>query len=143
MGVMDMKPGELLVAAVLAPVAAWDFFTTLYGLAAFFDLPLNPGINPVQFAFAMVLTSIVFSFVLATQIILNIGNGDLLVQMIKAAWALCIGINLVTSWLGTKHYVFYGDDGDAARGIGLALATVLTVLSTIFLSRQLLKDITL
>jgi hypothetical protein len=135
-----MRAGDYFVGAVLVPVAAWDFFTTLFGLAAYFDLPLNPGINPVQFAFAMVLTIIVFSFVIATPLIWSIKQDELMVQILKAAWGVCIAINLITSWQGTKHYVFYGDDGDAARGIGLAVATVLTVLSTIFLSWNFLRN---
>jgi hypothetical protein len=130
-----MKAGLRFLAAVLMLGAAWDFFTTLYGLAAYFDLPLNPGINPVQFSFAMVLTCLVFTFVLATEFIWTIKHDDMLVQILKAAWGVCIAITLITSWQGTKHYVFYGDDGDAARGIGLALATVLTVISTVLLSR--------
>jgi tryptophan-rich sensory protein len=131
-----MSAGVKLVAGVLFAGALWDLFTTFYGLASYFDLPLNPGINPVQFIFGLVLTAIVFGFVIATHLIWSMGGGDdLMVQVLKAAWGVCIAINLITSWQGTKHFVFYGDDGDAARGIGLALATALTVMSTIFFSR--------
>jgi tryptophan-rich sensory protein len=136
-----MAAGVRVVAIVLVLGALWDLFTTFYGLAAYFDLPLNPRINPVQFTFAMVLTAIVFGFVIATQLIWTMKHDDLTGQVLKAAWGVCVAINLITSWQGTKHYVFYGDDGDAARGVGLALATALTVLSTIFLSRLVIgKD---
>jgi hypothetical protein len=60
---------------------------------------------------------------------------DLAISILKAACVLCIAVNMITSWQGTKYYVFYGDDGDAARGIGLALASLLTVLATVFLPR--------
>ena len=138
-----MAMGVLLVKIVLAVGAAWNFFTTLYGLASYFDLPLDPGINSVQFTFAMVLTAVVFSFVIATHLILTMKHQDLTVMLLKAAWGACVAIDLIASWQGTKHYVFYGDDGDAARAVGLALATALTVSSTIFLSRLVLgKDLT-
>ncbi len=132
---MNMSAGIRAVAIVLVAGAVWDLFTTFYGLARYFDLPLNPGINPVQFTFGLVLTAIIFGFVIATHLVWTMKGDDLMVQVLKAAWAACIAINLITSWQGTKHFVFYGDDGDAARGIGLALATALTVASTIFLSR--------
>jgi tryptophan-rich sensory protein len=140
---MKMPAGIRLIAAVLVAGALWDLFTTFYGLAGYFDLPLNPGVNPVQFTFGLVLTTIVFGFVIATHLIWTMKHDDLMVQLLKAAWMVCIAINLITSWQGTKHFVFYGDDGDAARGVGLALATALTVSSTIFLSRLVLgKDLT-
>jgi hypothetical protein len=129
-----------LVGAGLAAGALWDLFTTFYGLAAYFDLPLNPNVNPVQFTFAAVLTAIVFGFVIATHLIWSMKHEDL-TALLKAAWGVCVAIDLVASWQGTKNYVFYGDDGDAARGFGLALATALTVSSTIFLSRLVMgKD---
>ena len=97
----------------------------------------------MQFTFGLVLTAIVFGFVLATHLIWTMKHDDLMAQVVKAAWMVCIAVNLITSWQGTKHFVFYGDDGDAARGFGLALATALTVSSTIFLSRLVLgKDLT-
>ena len=137
-----MAAGVRVVAIVLVLGALWDLFTTFYGLAAYFDLPLNPRINPVQFTFAMVLTAIVFGFVIATHLIWAMKHDDMTGQVLKAAWGVCVAINLITSWQGTKHYVFYGDDGDAARGVGLALATALTVLSTIFLSKLVMgKDV--
>ncbi len=129
-----MGMGVRVVIFVLVAGALWNLFTIFYGLAGYFDLPLNPNINPVQFTFAVVLTAIVFGFVLATHLIWGMKQEDLMVPLLRAAWGACIAINLVASWQGTKNYVFYGDNGDAARGMGLALATALTVSSTIFLS---------
>jgi hypothetical protein len=123
------------LVAVLCLGAGWDYFTTLYGVAAYFDLPLNPGINPMQFTFAMVLTGLVFSLVIGSSLIWAMKSDDIAIAILRAACALCIGVNMITSWQGTKYYVFYGDDGDAARGIGLALASLLTVLATVFLPR--------
>ncbi len=137
-----MPAGVRVVASVLVAGALWNGFTTFYGLASLLDLPVDPGINPVQFTFGLVLTLIVFGLLIATHLIWSTKHNDLMLQVLKAAWGVCIAIDLVASWQGTKHFVFYGDEGDAARAIGLALATALTVSSTIFLSRLVLgKDL--
>jgi hypothetical protein len=133
--------GVRLVAVCLALGALWDLFTTFHGVAYYFDLPMNPKINPGQFIFALVVTMAVFGFVIATHFIWNVKQDDIPMLILKAAWGLCIVIDLVTAWEGTRHYVFYGDDGDPVRGLGLALVTVLIVASSIFLSRLVLaKD---
>lgn len=130
--------GVRLVTVALIAGALWNIFTTFCGITWYFDLPMDPQINPVQFTFALVLTALVFGLVIATHIIWNLKQDDLPALLLKAAWAVCIAVNLIASWQGTKLYVFYGDDGDAARGIGLALATAVTVTATIFLSRLVL-----
>ena len=43
---MKMPAGIRLIAAVLFAGALWDLFTTFYGLAGYFDLPLNPASIP-------------------------------------------------------------------------------------------------
>ncbi len=134
--------GVRLVAIGLIAGTLWDVFTTFYGVALYFDLPMNPNVNPVQFAFAIAVTAVVFGFVIATHIIWNLKPEDAPSLLLKAAWAACVAIDLVTSWEGTRRYVFYGDEGDAVRGVGLAVATALIVSSTIFLSRLVLaKDV--
>ncbi len=130
--------GVRLVAIGLIAGALWDLFTTFYGVAGYFDLPMNPNVNPVQFAFAAAVTAVVFGFVIATHIVWNWEEADVPSLLLKGAWAACVAIDLVTCWEGTRRYVFYGDEGDAARGVGLALATALIVSSTIFLSRLVL-----
>jgi hypothetical protein len=136
--------GVRLVALGLVLGALWDVFTTFHGVAAFFDLPMDPKINPVQFAFGMVVTMVVFGFVMATHLIWATKSDksekpeELPALLLKAAWAACIAIDLFTSWQGTKSYVFYGDEGDPARDGGLAVVTALIVSSSIFLSRLLL-----
>ena len=134
--------GVRLVAIGLIAGTLWDVFTTFYGVALYFDLPMNPDVNPVQFAFATAVTAVVFGFVIATHIIWNLKGEDVPSLLLKAVWVACVAIDLVTSWQGTRRYVFYGDDGDAGRGVGLAVATALIVSSTIFLSRLVLaKDV--
>ncbi len=132
--------GLRLVAISLVFGALWDLFTTFHGVAFYFDLPSNPKINPEQFVFAMVVTAVVFGFVIASHFIWSIKDDDIPTLILKAAWAICVAIDLVTSWEGTKRFVFYGDDGDPARGLGLAIVTALIVSSPIFLSIILAKE---
>ncbi len=133
-----MSMGVRLVAVGLILGTLWDLLTTFRGVADFFDLPLDPNINPSQFAFGLVVTMVIFGFVIATHLIWNLNSSDAPALVLKAAWGACIVIDLFTSWEGTKHFVFYGDDGDAVRGLGLAVVTALIVSSSIFLSKLLL-----
>ncbi len=126
---------RLILILGLAAGALWDLFTSFYGVAAYFDLAMSPNINPVQFAFALVVTIVVFGFVIATHLIWRLKPEDIPALVLKSAWAMCVAINLVTCWEGTKRYVFYGDDGDATGGAGLAVVTALMVASSILLSR--------
>jgi hypothetical protein len=134
--------GVRVVTIVLFLGALWDYFTTFRGVADFFDLPTNPNINPAQFTFGLAVTTMIFGFVIASHLIWNLKADDLPTLLLKVAWVTCIAIDLFTSWDGTKRFVFYGDDGDAARGIGLAVVTALIVTSSLLLSKLLLaRDI--
>jgi hypothetical protein len=134
--------GVRLVIFALILGGLWDFFTTLRGVADFFDLPIDPKINPAQFTFGLIVTIVVSGFVLASHLIWNLKSDDVPTLLLKTAWGACIAIDLFTSWEGTKRYVFYGEDGDPARGIGLAVVTALIVSSSLLLSKLLLaKDI--
>lgn len=130
--------GVLLVVIGLTIGALWDVFTTFYGVTSYFDLPMDPDVNPVQFAFAGAVTGVVFGFVIATHLIWKIERKDVPSLLLRGTWAACVAIDLITSWEGTRRFVFYGDDGDAARGMGLAVVSVLIVSSTVFLSRLML-----
>src|SRR5271157_286651 len=96
----DIRDGCVvrLVILVLILGGAWDFVTTLYGVADFFDLPVNPKINPTQFMFGVAVAVVVFSFVLATHLIWSLRSDDTPTHLLKAAWATCIAIDLFTSW---------------------------------------------
>jgi tryptophan-rich sensory protein len=134
--------GVRLVTIVLILGSLWDFFTTLRGVADFFDLPVDPKINPAQFTFGLVVTIMISGFVIASHLIWNLKSDDLPTLLLKAAWGACIAIDLFTSWEGTKRYVFYGEEPDTAQAVGLALVTALIVSSTLLLSKLILaKDI--
>jgi tryptophan-rich sensory protein len=130
---------RVVVAICLVLGALWDLFTTFYGISRYFDLPMNPNINPGQFLFALVVTMVVFGFVISTHLVFDAKQDDI-PAFIKGAVLVCIAIDLVTAWEGTKRFVFYGDDGDAARGAGLAVVTALIVSSTIFLPKLIGKN---
>ncbi|MBI4723771.1 MAG: hypothetical protein HY765_01745 [Rhodomicrobium sp.] len=131
---------RLIIAIGLGLGAVWDLFTTFRGVANYFDLPIDPKINAGQFAFAVVVTLVVFGFVMATSLIWNMKADDTPALVLKAAWAICVAIDLFTSWEGTKQLVFYGEEGDPARGIGLAIVTALIVSASMFLSKLLAES---
>jgi tryptophan-rich sensory protein len=130
--------GVRIVSILLVLGSLWTLFTTFRGVSDYFDLPVDPKINPAQFAFGLMVTLVVFGFVVATQLIWNLKADDVPALVLKAAWAVCVLIELLTSFEGTTRYVFQGDDSDAIRGVGLAVVTALVVSSTMFLSRLLL-----
>jgi hypothetical protein len=130
----------VLIIVLLLLGSGWDLYTTFLGISDFFDLPTNPDINPGQFIFAVVVTIIVFGFVLLSHLISHIKSHDTAALLLKAAWATCIAIDLYTSWEGTRRLIFYGDD-DPAKAFGIAVVAALIVASTMLLSQLLLdKD---
>lgn len=133
--------GVRLVAIILFLGAAWDLISTFQGIAQFFDLPIEARINPIQFIFALVVTAVVFGFVIASHLIWNLKSDDLPTLLLKIAWACCLVIDFFTSWAGTSHYVFYNDITGATQAAGLLLATFLIVASSILLSKLVLEKI--
>lgn len=134
--------GVWAVATFLFLAALWNAFSTFLGIAAFFDLAINFKINPVQFLFAMVVTALVFVFVIASHIIWNLKSDDIPTVFLKSSWGICVLADLCASWQGTKHFVFYETDVDLLRGVGLLIVSALIVTATMLLSKLLLgKDI--
>src|SRR5271165_3912050 len=118
--------GFRFVALFLMMGAAWDAFTTFYGVSIFFDVPMDPKINPVQFAFGLVVTMVIFGFVMATHLIWSHTAADKTPsQIVRVAWGVSIAIDILTSFEGTQNYVFYGEDGNPERDFGLAVITAL------------------
>jgi hypothetical protein len=130
--------GQLLAIPLLIPVV-WNLYTTFIGLSVIFDLPTHPSINPGQFAFAIIITTLVFIFVVASQLIWNFGSDDTLVLLLKAASILCIFFDVYASWIGTKWITSF-DDGDPGKAVGLAFVVVLAVLSKLGLSIILFRN---
>ncbi len=129
--------GQLLAIPLLIPVL-WNIYTTFRGIADFFDLPTHPSINPGQFAFGIVITIIVTSFVIAIRAIWSAPDAAPFL-MLKAASVVCVAIDVAASWVGTKHVISFDDD-DPGKAFGLALVVALIVLSKIALSTLLFPD---
>jgi hypothetical protein len=133
--------GVRLIALILVAGGIWDFFTTFIGVAKFFDLAMDAKINPAQFTFAMVVTLVIFGFVIASHLIWSLKSDDIPSLLLKAAWFICVVIDFLTSWYGTASYVF-SDIDDARQAGGLLLVTFLILMSSILLSKLLLaKDV--
>jgi len=130
--IMSLRP----LLFVLVPIALWDLLTTFLGVSMFFDLPTNPDINPGQFAFGIVVTLLIFGFVMATHAIHSMHSSDTPFLILKGAWATAVAIDLYTAWEGTRRIVFYGEE-DPVKGVGVAVVAALIVTSTIFLSSLL------
>jgi hypothetical protein len=122
--------------------AIWDVFTTFLGIAQFFDLPIDAKLSPAQFTFTLVVTLVVFGFVIASHLIWSLKSDDIVALILKAAWGVCVVIDFITSWWGTKRFVFPDSQNDFGQAGGLLVITFLVVSASILLSRLLLaKDI--
>jgi tryptophan-rich sensory protein len=134
--------GIKFVALIVSLGAFWDGFTTFRGVADLFDLVTVSKVNPFQFSFALVVTMVVFGFVIATHLIWSFTSDDLVTLVLKIAWVLCFVVDFYTSLVGTRYYVFNDDIDTPAKAMGLLLVTFLVSASSILLSRLLLaKDI--
>lgn len=134
--------GIKLVALIVGLGALWDGFTTFRGVADLFDLTESTSINPYQASFTFIVTMTIFGFVIATHLIWSFKSDDIITLLLKIAWFLCFAVDLYTSLLGTRHYVFNDVVDTPAKSLGLLLVTFLISASSVLLSRILLaKDI--
>lgn len=129
---------NLIAIPLLIPVF-WNVYTTFLGLSDLFDLPTNPSINPGQFAFAIIVTTLVLLFVLSTKLIWSLGSDDTLAGLLKAATVLCIAFDVFASLLGTKRIISF-DEADPGKTVGLAFIVVLVVLAKVALSYILFQS---
>lgn len=118
--------------------AAWGAFTTFLGVAGFFDLATSTKMNPVQFLFAFVLTTVIFGFVIASHIVWSFKSDDIPTLMMKVAWMLCVLIVFYAALRGTRQFVFGDGEVDIVQRSGLVLVTFLVVAASILLSKLLL-----
>jgi hypothetical protein len=134
--------GIKLVALIVSLGALWDGFTTFRGVADLFELVTVSNVNPFQFSFALVVTMVVFGFVIATHLIWSFTSDDIVTLLLKFAWVICFMVDLYTSLVGTRYYVFNDNIDTPTKAMGLLLVTFLVSASSVLLSRLLLaKDI--
>lgn len=134
--------GIKLIALIAGLGAFWDGVTTFRGVADIFELVTVTRINPFHFGFAIVVTMTIFGFVIATHFIWSFKSDDLVTVLLRAAWVVCFILDLYTSLVGTRYFVFRDAVDTPAKVFGLLLVTFLISASSILLSRILLgKDI--
>lgn len=130
-----------VIALIIGLAALWDGFTTLFGIDEILGIFSADPVNPVKATFAVVVSLVVFGFMIATHWIWTFTADDLITLLLKLAWFLCFMIDLYTSVRGNIYYVFDGNVNTATEHFALIIVTFLITTSTILMSRLLLaKD---
>ncbi len=131
----------LIVALIIGLGALWDGFTTLFGIDEVLMIFSADPVNPIKAAFAVIVSLVVFGFMIATHWIWTFTSEDLITLLLKIAWFLCFAIDLYTSVRGNSYYVFDNKVDTGAEQFALIIVTFLITTSTILMSRLLLaKD---
>jgi hypothetical protein len=121
---------------------AFKTFLVLYSIwiaiAEFFDLSPEMSISSTRFVFAMIITLVVFSFLIGSPIFWRSKLDTMADLTSKAAWAICIGVALFACWQAEEM-------ASPAKGFFDALAHAVTAsiavasaieLSKIFLTKR-------
>lgn len=115
--------------------ALWDGYTSFYGIVEFYDLFMN-YYNVARLVFAVVVALVILGFMIATHLIWNTAEDNTLINLLlKGAWVLCFVLDLYTSFVGNKFYVFDDMIESAADIFGLAIVSFLITMSSILLSQ--------
>lgn len=128
-----------IVVLIIGLGALWDGFTTFFGIVQLFDIFAAAKVNPFQVIFAVVVSLVVFGFIIATHVIWSFTDDDLVTLLLRIAWFICLGLDIYTSLLGNRHYVFNDRVDTGAHVIGLFVVTFLITAASILLSRLLLS----
>ncbi len=130
-----------IIALIIGIGALWDGFTTLFGIDEVLTIFSATPVNPFKAVFAVIVSLVVFGFMIATHWIWTFTADDLITLLLKIAWFLCFTIDLYTSVRGNSYYVFDNNVNTSAEYFGLVIVTFLITTSTILMSRLLLaKD---
>lgn len=130
-----------IVFLIVGLGALWDGFTILFGIDELLHIFSSDPINPLKAAFAIVTSLVIFGFVVATHLIWTFTSDDIPTLLLKAAWFLCLAIDIYTSMRGNSYYVFEDKVDSVTEVIALFIVTFLITMSTILLSKLLLaKD---
>jgi len=115
--------------------AFWDGYTSFYGIAEFYDLILSDA-SPMRYAFAGVAAATIVGFMIATRLIWSgTEPNNTITILLKSAWVVCFVIDLYTSFIGTRDWVFGGMAGGAANVFGLLVISFLVTSSSVLLSQ--------
>jgi hypothetical protein len=122
---------------VVALGALWDGFTSFYGIAELYDLVIGKS-DWGRVAFALIAAITIVGFMVATRLIWSgVETNNEITILLKVAWVVCFAIDLYTSFVGTRDFVFQGMAGGAANVFGLLIAAFLITSSSVLLSQLL------
>lgn len=117
--------------------ALWDGYTSFYGIAEFYDLVLGES-DPMRFVFAAIASITIVGFMVATRLIWSgVETNNEITVLLKVAWVVCFVIDLYTSFIGTRDWIFGGMAGGTANVIGLLIFSFLVTSSSVLLSQLL------
>ncbi len=120
---------------VVALGALWDGYTSFYGIAEFYDLVLGES-DPMRFVFAAIAAITIVGFMVATRLIWSGAEANNTISvLLKVAWVVCFAIDLYTSFIGTRDFVFDGMAGGTANVLGLLIMSFLVTSSSVLLSQ--------
>lgn len=115
--------------------ALWDGYTSFYGIAEFYNLIMSDA-GPMRYAFAGVAAVTIVGFMIATRLIWSSTEpNNSITVLLKVAWVVCFVIDLYTSFIGTRDWVFDGMAGGPANVFGLLIFSFLVTSSSVLLSQ--------
>lgn len=117
---------KIFLVIVLVIATIWDAFTTAFGTI------LILGDGPIQIGASLLFSALIFSFVLNTRRVMKWKRG-VVGGVAKFFWAIALGYDLYTSWVGNSALIVRGS-GTAAETAILIGLTLLVTASPILLS---------
>lgn len=124
-----------VLIVVVSLGALWDGYTSFYGIAEFYNLIMSDA-GPMRYAFAGVAAVTIVGFMVATRLIWSRAEpNNAITMLLKVAWGVCFVIDLYTSFIGTRDWVFDGMAGGPANIFGLLIVSFLVTSSSVLLSQ--------
>jgi hypothetical protein len=115
--------------------ALWDGYTSFFGIAEFYELLTNNQ-DVRRLIFAGVAATIIVGFMVATRLIWSSAEkNNAITMLLKGAWVICFLIDLYTSYVGTRYYIFGDMVESGADMVGLVLVSFLVTSSSVLLSQ--------
>lgn len=124
-----------IIGTIIGLGALWDAFTTFFGIAQVFNILGGDVIHPAQVIFAVVVSLVIFGFLVATHLIWSHEGDDMVSVMLKTTWVVCLVLDCYTAYIGNRYLVFGNALETSAHHVGLVIVTLLITVSTILLSR--------
>jgi len=124
-----------VLIVVVSLGALWDGYTSFYGIAEFYDLVMGDS-EFRRFVFAGIASITIVGFMVATRLIWSgVEVNNTITILLKVAWVVCFVIDLATSFIGTRDWIFGGMAGGPANVLGLLIFSFLVTSSSVLLSQ--------